>query len=88
MLFRSRLDEKDAQLAEESARWEENFSRLKEKLDAKDALIEKLRAQADRRDEKIERLEAETERLRSDKWKEMIQNGMPSELLTKLKDLL
>ena len=86
--LKSRLDEKDTQMAEEAAHSEENFSRLKEKLDAKDALIEKLRTQAERRDEKIERLETETERLRSNRWKEMKESGLPPELLERLKTLL
>lgn len=86
--LKSRLDEKDVRLREETASREEQLKRLKEKLDAKDILIEKLREQSDRRDEKIEKLEAETERLRSDRWKEMKESGLPPELLERLKTLL
>lgn len=86
--LKSRLDEKDAQMAEETARSEEILARLKGKLDEKDALIEKLRARLDSRDEKIEMLEAEAVKLRSERWKEMKDSGLPPELLSTIKTLM
>ena len=86
--MKSRLDEKDRRLSEEAAAAEENFSRLKCKLDEKDELIGKQREQLARREERIEKLEAETERLKNHQWKDLKDSGLPPELLTGLKALL
>ena len=64
------------------------LERLKEKLNLKDAEIAKLKEYAERKEEKIAKLEEERERLRSGKWKEMKESGLPSELLAGLKTLL
>lgn len=63
--MKCRLDEKDAEAAENAADSQKQLNSLKEKLDGKDALIEKLKSRLDEKDARLaEETAAREEQLR------------------------
>ena len=63
--MKCRLDEKDAEAAENAAESQKQLNSLKEKLDGKDALIEKLKSRLDEKDARLaEETAAREEQLR------------------------
>ena len=61
--------------------------RLKEKLDAKDAMMERLKRRLNHKDERIQELEEEMKVLQGDKWRELEDDGTAAEVLLRLRAL-
>lgn len=85
--LKERLNEKDQILEEERTGSRESQDRLKEKLDAKDAMMERLKRRLNHKDERIQELEEEMKVLQGDKWRELEDDGTAAEVLLRLRAL-
>jgi len=82
--LQTELDEKDKDLH----LLQENYERLKKKLDEKDAQIEKLKGRLDHKDNEIGGLREELRICRSEKWGELDEESLVAEVVSKLKTAL